>query len=400
MKDKYQKTIYACFTGYIVQAIINNFAPLLFLMFQSSYGIPLEKITLLVTFNFGLQLLIDLCSVWFVDKIGYRVSMVLAHLFAAVGLVLLTVLPACFLDPFIGLLIAVVIYAVGGGLLEVLVSPVVEACPTDNKEKAMSLLHSFYCWGHVAVVLISTGFFWIAGIENWKILALVWACVPVINGIVFLKVPIAPLLAEGEEGLSVKELFKSGLFWVFMLMMLSAGASEQAVSQWASALAEKGLGISKTLGDLAGPMAFAVLMGSARAFYGKYGERINLKLFFAGSCILCICSYLIIAFVPVPALGLLGCALCGLSVGILWPGTFSMASASMKRGGTALFAMLALAGDVGCSMGPTVVGRVSGALGDNLRFGVLAGIVFPVLLLAALWLKQRMEIKEKRIIEG
>lgn len=400
MKDKYQKTIYACFTGYIVQAIINNFAPLLFLMFQSSYGIPLEKITLLVTFNFGLQLLIDLCSVWFVDKIGYRVSMVLAHLFAAVGLVLLTVLPDCFLDPFIGLLIAVVIYAVGGGLLEVLVSPVVEACPTDNKEKAMSLLHSFYCWGHVAVVLISTGFFWIAGIENWKILALVWACVPVINGIVFLKVPIAPLLAEGEEGLSVKELFKSGLFWVFMLMMLSAGASEQAVSQWASALAEKGLGISKTLGDLAGPMAFAVLMGSARAFYGKYGERINLKLFFAGSCILCICSYLIIAFVPVPALGLLGCALCGLSVGILWPGTFSMASASMKRGGTALFAMLALAGDVGCSMGPTVVGRVSGALGDNLRFGVLAGIVFPVLLLAALWLKQHMEVKEKRIIEG
>ena len=203
MKDKYQKTIYACFTGYIVQAIINNFAPLLFLMFQSSYGIPLEKITLLVTFNFGLQLLIDLCSVWFVDKIGYRISMVLAHLFAAVGLVLLTVLPDCFLDPFIGLLIAVVIYAVGGGLLEVLVSPVVEACPTDNKEKAMSLLHSFYCWGHVAVVLISTGFFWIAGIENWKILALVWACVPIINGLVFLKVPIAPLLAEGEEGLSV-----------------------------------------------------------------------------------------------------------------------------------------------------------------------------------------------------
>lgn len=400
MKDKYQKTIYACFTGYIVQAIINNFAPLLFLMFQSSYGIPLEKITLLVTFNFGLQLLIDLCSVCFVDKIGYRVSMVLAHLFAAVGLVLLTVLPDCFSDPFIGLLIAVVIYAVGGGLLEVLVSPVVEACPTDNKEKAMSLLHSFYCWGHVAVVLISTGFFWIAGIENWKMLALVWACVPVINGIVFLKVPIAPLLAEGEEGLSVKELFKSGLFWVFMLMMLSAGASEQAVSQWASALAEKGLGISKTMGDLAGPMAFAILMGSARAFYGKYGERINLKLFFAGSCILCICSYLIIAFVPVPALGLLGCALCGLSVGILWPGSFSMASASMKRGGTALFAMLALAGDVGCSMGPTVVGRVSGALGDNLRLGVLAGIVFPVLLLAALWLKQRMEIKEKRIIEG
>ena len=312
MKDKYQTTIYACFTGYIVQAVINNFAPLLFLMFQSSYGIPLEKITLLVTFNFGLQLLIDLCSVWFVDKIGYRISMLLAHLFAAAGLVLLTVLPDCLSDPFTGLLIAVVIYAIGGGLLEVLVSPVVEACPTDNKEKAMSLLHSFYCWGHVAVVLISTAFLGIAGIENWKILALVWACVPIINGIAFLKVPIAPLLAEGEEGLSVKELFKNGLFWIFMLMMLSAGASEQAVSQWASALAEKSLGISKTLGDLAGPMTFAALMGSARAFYGKYGERINLKLFFAGSCVLCICSYLVIAFAPVPALGLLGCALCGL----------------------------------------------------------------------------------------
>ena len=266
MKTNYNKTLQACFVGYVVQAIVNNFVPLLFLTFQSSYGISLQKITLLVTFNFGIQLLVDLASIGFVDRIGYRASMVIAHGMAAAGLILLTILPEVFADPFWGLLVAVMIYAIGGGLLEVLVSPVVEACPTDNKEKAMSLLHSFYCWGHVGVVLLSTLFFRIFGIENWKYMALVWALIPIVNGVLFTRVPIAPLLDEGEEGLSMAELFKKKIFWVLMLMMLCAGASEQAVSQWASTLAEKSFGINKTIGDLAGPMAFAILMGSSRAF--------------------------------------------------------------------------------------------------------------------------------------
>lgn len=386
MKSKYQKTIYACFLGYIVQAIVNNFVPLLFLTFQSTYHIPLSRITMLITFNFGLQLLVDLVSVTFVDRIGYRVSMVLAHAMAALGLALLPVLPELLQDPFAGILIAVTIYAIGGGLLEVLVSPVVEACPTDNKETAMSLLHSFYCWGHVGVVLLSTLFFTVFGIENWKILAFVWALLPLCNGILFTKVPMGSLMKEGEKGLTLRELAKKKIFWVFLLMMLCAGASEQAVSQWASTFAEKGLGVSKTVGDLAGPMAFAILMGTARAFYGKYGEKLNLERFMAGSSILCVVSYLCIALVPSPLFGLIGCGICGLSVGIMWPGTFSKASASIQRGGTALFALMALAGDLGCSGGPTLVGMVSSAFGDDLKKGILAAVCFPLLLLAGILL--------------
>ena len=381
MKNSFRKTITACFIGYIVQAIINNFVPLLFLTFQSTYRIPLSQITMLVTVNFGLQLLIDLASVTFVDKIGYRVSMLIAHICAAMGLLSLAVLPDILPEPFVGILISVMIYAVGGGLLEVLVSPVVEACPTDNKEQTMSLLHSFYCWGHVGVVLISTLFFRIFGIGNWKVLAVIWALVPLCNGILFSKVPIASLIEEGEKGMSVKELAKQKIFWVFMLMMLCAGASEQAVSQWASTFAEKGLGVSKTVGDLAGPMAFAILMGTARAFYGKYGEKIDLDRFMAGSSILCMASYLCISLIPSPVIGLIGCGVCGLSVGIMWPGTFSKAASSVPRGGTALFALMALAGDLGCSSGPTVVGMISGAFGDDLKKGILAAICFPVLLL-------------------
>lgn len=394
MKNDYNKTVVSCFIGYVVQAIVNNFLPLLFLTFHSTYGISLEKITLLVTFNFGMQLLVDVVAISFVDKIGYRMSMILAHVFSALGFIALTILPGTMSDPFAGLLISVFIYAVGGGLLEVLVSPVMEACPTDNKEKAMSLLHSFYCWGHVGVVLLSTVFFYFFGIENWRILALLWAIVPVLNGISFTRVPMAPLLEEGEKGMSMKELFTQKLFWVLMLMMLCAGASEQAVSQWASTLAEMSFGISKTLGDLVGPMSFAIMMGLGRAFYGKYGDKINLERFMIGSSILCMVSYLLISVFPVAAFGIVGCAICGLSVGIMWPGTFSIAAASMKRGGTAMFALLALAGDLGCSSGPTFVGFISGHMDNNLKVGVLAALVFPVFLIVGIQMVRKLRVKE------
>ena len=384
MNNKYQKTIYACFMGCIVQAIVNNFVPLLFLTFQDAYGIPLSKITMLVTINFGLQLLVDFLSVGFVDKIGYRASMIIAHVSTTAGLILLALLPDLLPDPFLGLLAAVFLYAIGGDLLEVLVSPIVEACPSEHKEQTMSLLHSFYCWGHVGVVLISTIFFQLFGIGNWKILALIWALAPLFNAIVFAKVPMASLMEEGEKGLSLKELAGMKIFWIFLLMMTCAGASEQAVSQWASTFAEKGLGVSKTVGDLAGPLSFAVFMGSSRALYGKFGERINLDKFMAGSSLLCIAAYLCISLVPNPVLGLAGCALCGLSVGIMWPGTFSKAAAALPKGGTALFALMALAGDLGCSGGPTVVGMVSSLFGENLKKGILAAALFPVLLLAGI----------------
>ena len=389
MKNQYNKTIVACFVGYIVQAIVNNFVPLLFLTFQRTYEIPLAQITLLVTFNFGVQLLVDLLAVGFVDRIGYRASMVIAHFLSAAGLILLTFLPEILPSPFAGILISVMVYAIGGGILEVLVSPVVEACPSDNKEKAMSMLHSFYCWGHVGVVLLSTLFFRIFGIDHWKLLAFFWALIPICNAFVFTKVPIATLMEEGETGLKLRDLFRIRIFWILLIMMVCAGASEQAVSQWASTFAEKGLGISKTAGDLAGPMAFAILMGASRIFYGKYGDRINLDRFMIYSCFLCILSYLGISLLPMPQLSLVACAVCGLSVGIMWPGTFSKAAAALPKGGTAMFALLALGGDLGCSGGPTLVGMVSSALGENLKMGVLAGILFPVLLLTGIILCRR-----------
>ena len=393
MKYSYDSTMRACFTGYIVQAIVNNFVPLLFLTFQRTYHIPLQQITLLVTFNFGIQLLTDLLSVAFVDRMGYRASMLLAHILSALGLICLTVLPERMGHPFAGILISVIVYAVGGGLLEVLVSPVVEACPSTHKEKAMSMLHSFYCWGHVGVVLFSSIFFKLAGIENWKLLAVLWAVIPILNALVFTRVPIAPVLPEGEEGMTIGTLFQNRTFWLLFVMMICAGASEQSVSQWASLFAEKGLGISKTAGDLAGPMAFAFLMGASRAFYGKYGEKINLDRFMAVSSVLCILSYLCLVFMPVPVLSLAGCALCGLSVGIMWPGTFSRASKALPAGGTALFALLALGGDIGCSGGPTLVGMVSGMCKGNLKAGILAALIFPVLLLTG----AKFETKKDKI---
>ena len=395
MKDKYNRTILTCFVGSSVQAVVINFAPLLYLMFHNSYNIPLQKITLLVTFNFLLQLCVDAASVAFIDRIGYRAGAVLAHAFAGIGLVLMALLPDAMPDPYAGLFIATIVYSVGSGLLEVLISPIMEACPTKNKDRAMSLLHSFYCWGHTFMVLVSTLFFVIFGIANWKILTLIWAIVPLVNMISFARVPIAPLISEGEKGMSIAELAKNKLFWLMLVAMVCGGASEQSVSQWASALAEKGLGVSKTLGDLMGPMFFAITMGIARVFYSKKGDKLPLEKFMLGCCLLCILSYLMISLTPWPIVGLLGCGVCGFSVGIFWPGTLSLASASMRRGGTAMFCLLALAGDLGCSLGPTVAGMVSGATGDNMQLGVLAAIIFPVVLLFGLLAKKRMPAEKQ-----
>ena len=380
----YRHTIYACFVGYVVQAIVNNFAPLLFLTFHGEFGVSLDRIAVLVSVNFAVQLATDLVSSRYVDRIGYRRAMYLAHVLGALGLILLAVLPSIMEEPFYGLLAAVTVYAVGGGLLEVLVSPVVEACPTRNKASVMSLLHSFYCWGHMGVVILSTVFFVTVGIAHWRALALVWALVPLLNLFYFMNVPIPTLQAEDGEGLPIRSLLGMGMFWIVMLLMFCAGACEQSMSQWASTFAELALGVSKTMGDLFGPLLFALLMGLSRALYAKVGDRVDLTPFMAGSGVLCLLSYLMASLTRAPAWGLVGCGLCGLSVGILWPGTFSTASARIPRGGTALFALLALAGDLGCGGGPALVGLVSGAQGGDLKAGLLAAAAFPVLLLVGI----------------
>ena len=385
IRTSYSHTIAASYLGCVTQAVVNNFAPLLFLTFQTQMRLSLEEITLLTTVNFSVQLLVDFLSVKAADRIGYRVCIVAAHLFSAAGLAALAILPGLIQNAYAGLIVAVTLYAIGGGLIEVLVSPIVEACPTEKKEAAMSLLHSFYCWGHVAVVLLSSAFFQLAGIGNWRVMACIWALLPLGNAVYFALVPIRPVVEERRR-MPVRSLFGQKLFWLFLLMMLCAGASEQGMSQWASAFAQSGLGVSKAMGDLAGPCAFAVLMGTSRALYGKYSDRMPLRAVMTASAVLCIACYATAAMSGNVLLALAGCALCGFSVGIFWPGTFSTAVPALPGGGTAMFALLALAGDLGCTTGPTVVGLAAGAAGGRLAAGLGVGMIFPVLMLLCILL--------------
>ena len=380
MHKNYHRTLIACYLGFITQAIAANFAPLLFLTFHKTYSIPLGQIALISTTFYLTQLVVDVLSARFVDSIGYRTCVVASEVTSAAGWIGLAFLPDLLPDPFVGILICVVVYAVGSGLIEVLVSPIVEACPFENKESVMSLLHSFYCWGSVGVILGSTLFFAVFGVGAWRVLACLWAIVPLYNIYNFATCPIERLVDEGES-MSILGLFKTPLFWLLALLMVCSGASELAMGQWASAFTESALGVSKTVGDLAGPCMFAALMGISRVFYGKYGEKYDLRRFMLGSGALCVACYLLASLSRLPALGLLGCALCGLSVGIMWPGTLSISSQAMPRGGTAMFALLAMAGDLGGSLGPSVVGTFSQRAGDNLQAGLLVGLVFPVALI-------------------
>ncbi len=387
MNQNYNTTIRACCMGYIVQAIVNNFIPLLFVFFNQDFGIPLSKITFLVTINFTIQLVIDLVSAGFIDKIGYRASVILADAMAAAGILALGILPYI-MDPYTGMLISILLYAIGGGLLEVVVSPLVDACPSDHKAGIMSLLHSFYCWGHVAVVLLSTLFFVLFGMENWRIAAFLWAILPIVNLIHFLRVPIPKMMTE-ETHSGFGGLLTQGMFWLMFVLMVCSGAAEQAMSQWVSAFAEKGLNISKSTGDVLGTCMFAAMMGSSRLLYAQISKKVSLKNSMLFSSVLCVISYLIAGCIKNPAIALIGCGLCGFSVGILWPGTYSIASKRIPTGGTTMFALLALGGDIGCSGGPTLVGLISGAADDNLKLGLLAAIIFPVLLILGLLVLKR-----------
>lgn len=386
MKQKnYKQTLLACYLGFVIQAISANFLPLLYITFHKSYGIGFGKLALLSTEFFLTQLVVDFICAKIVDKIGYRPCIIVAQITSALGIAGLAFMPDMLPSPFVGIAICVFIYAIGSGLIEVLCSPIVEACPFENKEGAMSLLHSFYCWGFAGVIIFSTLFFTIFGIENWKILAIIWSIIPIYNTYNFAKCPIEKLVEDGNS-MTMGQLLKTKVFWLFILLMIGAGASEISLAQWASAFAESALHVSKATGDLIGPCGFAIFMGLSRALYGKFGEKVNLTVFMAMSGIMCLGCYLVAGITKIPVLGLISCALCGFSVGIMWPGSISISSSILKRGGTALFAFLALAGDLGGSIGPFVVGSVSQKLGDNLQAGVLSGIAFPIILVVSVLL--------------
>ncbi|MER2151408.1 MAG: MFS transporter [Candidatus Limivicinus sp.] len=392
MRKNYQRTLKACYLGFITQAIAANFAPLLFLKFHTDYGISLGRVALISTAFYFTQLVVDVFCVRFVDKIGYRRSVVASEVASVLGLVGLAFIPDLCADPFAGIIACVIVYAVGSGLIEVLCSPIVEACPFEHKEAVMSLLHSFYCWGSVGVILLSSLFFTVFGIGRWRILACVWALIPLYNIFNFATCPIEHLTEDGK-GMTTGQLFRKPLFWVAILLMVCAGASEMSMAQWASAYTEAALGFSKTLGDLVGPCLFAVTMGVSRVIYGKFGAKLDLRRYMLGSGILCLCCYLLSSLSADPVLGLLGCVLCGFSVGIMWPGTISITSPRLPQGGTALFALLAMAGDLGGAFGPSLVGAVTQRAGDDLRSGMLAGSVFPLVLIVSLLLFGRMAQK-------
>ena len=379
----YKKTLIACYLGFITQAISANFAPLLFLMFKDTYGISFEMIALVPMIFYLTQLLVDLVAVKFADIIGYRTCVVASQVVSAAGLLLMAFLPDILPNPFIGILISVVLYAIGSGLIEVLLSPIVEACPFENKAGVMSLLHSFYCWGAVGVVLGSTLFFAIFGMVYWQILTVIWAVVPLLNIFNFLSCPIERLVEDGE-GLRVGQLLRLPLFLLMIVLMICVGASEATMTQWASAFTESALGVSKTVGDLAGPCLFAVFMGLSRMFYGKKSEKLDLTKVMLGCGLLCVVCYLLAALSPIPIIGLIGCALCGLSVGIMWPGTISISSQKCPKGGTAMFAFLALAGDLGAAVGPTMVGGIADAAGGDLKTGLLFATLFPIVMIIGL----------------
>ncbi|MBE5867474.1 MAG: MFS transporter [Lachnospiraceae bacterium] len=382
-QKNYQKTLIACYLGFVTQAISSNFAPLLFLTFISTYGITLEKIAMIPLVFYLTQLLIDLAATKYADKIGYRTCVVASQVLSAAGLVLMAILPEVLPVPFIGILISVVLYAMGSGLIEVLVSPIVEACPFENKDGMMSLLHSFFCWGSMGVIWGSTLFFTIFGVENWKILTFIWALVPLYNAFNFINCPIERLVEDGKS-MGISKLLKTPIFWLMILLMVCAGASEATMTQWASAFTESAVGVSKTVGDLAGPCLFAMFMGISRMLYGKFSEKLDLTKVMLVCGVMCAGCYLLASLSTLPILGLAGCALCGLAVGIMWPGTISISSQKCPRGGTAMFAFLALAGDLGATVSPTMVGSLSEMAGGNLKTGLLAATLFPIVLVFGL----------------
>ena len=395
-KKNYKKTLIACYLGFVTQAISANYAPLLFLTFKGTYGISLENIALIPFVFYFTQLLVDFAATKFADKIGYRTCVIASQLLSSIGLILMAILPEIVPVPFIGILISVVLYAIGSGLIEVLVSPIVEACPFENKEGMMSLLHSFYCWGAMGVILGSTVFFALFGIECWKLLTFIWALIPLYNTFNFINCPIERLVKDGKS-MSIRQLLGVPVFWLMIILMICVGASEATMSQWTSAFTESALGVSKTVGDLAGPCMFAMFMGISRMLYGKMSKKLDLTKTMLLCAMLCVFCYLLASLSDSSILGLTGCALCGLGVGIMWPGTISISSQKCPRGGTAMFAFLALAGDLGAAVSPTMVGSFSEMAGGNLKVGLFTATVFPMILtIGLIFLGRKVKLKMER----
>jgi fucose permease len=401
----YKSTFRACYLSTIIQSVVINLAPVLFIVFQDFYFISYEKLGRIVLVNFVIQIITDAFAIRYADRIGYRKCIVTAHILAAAGLcslgILPYILPCSFAYP--ALITATVIYAMGGGLFEVLISPITDSLPGEAKASTMALMHGFYCWGQVAVVLITTLAIHIIGFSKWYIIPVCWAVLPVINAVNFSRVPLAPIVA-GENKTPLRSLFRSRLFLLALLLMACSGASELAMAQWASLFAEKGLGVTKITGDLLGPCLFALFMGTGRTVYGLFGGKINLRRSLIGCSVMCVLCYLTASLSPNPFLSLAGCSLCGLSVSLMWPGMLSLTAERYPGGGTPMFGTLALFGDFGCSAGPWLTGFISSlvingnvtvaAEQTGLKAGILSAVIFPAIMIAGVSLLRKKKEPE------
>lgn len=395
MKAKtYKSTKLACYTGYIVQAVICNLAPLLFVIFSEKFQISLEKLALLITINFATQMLVDITSVKYVDIVGYRAIAVTSQGLAFIGLSSMAILPNILPNPYYGISLSIILCAIGSGLTEVIISPIVESIPGEKKTSEMALLHSFYCWGQVLTVLITTPLLLLLGDNYWYIVPALWAVIPLLNSIKFLRVPLTKTLSK-EERTPLKELFFSKQFITSIIIMICAGASELAMSQWSSYFAETGLKVSKVMGDLLGPCLFAILMGLGRTIFGFNGERVNIKIILSLCAGLCIICYIGTSLINSPIISLLLCALTGLGVSVMWPGTFSLTAKIFPKGGGSMFGVLAFAGDTGCTLGPwfvsfmTIAARTGATDGEALKVGLGFGAIFPIIMIVSLLLLNR-----------
>ncbi|MCQ2069739.1 MAG: MFS transporter [archaeon] len=389
VRDDYRHTFNACYITYVIQAALVTLAPLLFVTFSEEFSLGLDEITLLTTLNFGIQLVFDIISTKVIDRVGFRSAMIVSHILVSTGLVTMAFAPYVLDSPYMGLVLGTLVYGAGGGISEVVVNPIVVSCPVEDRSKALTILHSFFCWGQAIVVVLCTLFFVLFGTAQWSVMLCLWAVLPIANTAYVSLVPMADGKVSGNDGNRINGLLKLKVFWLFVVLMLCGGAAEHAMGQWASAFAEETLGISKTAGDLVGLGLFAVFMAVARTIYGKSGEGTDLYRYMLLSTLMCIVCLAVAAFSPYPWLALAGCALCGFATGIYWPGTLGMSSTAIPMGGTAMFALLSLAGDVGCSTGPTVVGFAADLGGGSLAFGLATAIVFPLIMVACLVVSHR-----------
>ncbi len=390
LPSMYKHTIRACYAGTFTMSLVSNLTPLLFVILMDSFGLTFEQVGRLTLVNFMTQIAADLVFSKPVDKWGVRPFVAGGHFLCTIGLVLFALAPMYAPhNTYIWFMVSTVLFSCGGGLLELLLSPIVQAIPGDEKARAMSMLHSFYAWGFILVVVLTTTALGVFGSANWPLIMITWAILPLATGIAFLKVPLAPQVSE-EQRTRTGVLLSSAFFVVVVLGIAAGGAAEVSMSQWISAFTERALGLSKQMGDLVGVCMFALFLGIGRASYGKWGGKTDVTTLMLWGAVGSVLCFLGAALIPNPILAMACCAANGLCVSLLWPGSIVTAAARFPLAGASMFAILAAGGDVGAAFGPWAVGAVADVVPSGLRGGLLVGTIYPAIMVVCMLVVRAM----------